>query len=215
MSHAISNEPVRFAAPTVASQLHSFGIAIENAFNATTKKIKEVVTSHIGQGVIGFGLGVGAHKIYEPLTERIIKALGLSAANLPNPFSGFGLGSKILLAPFICVIGPILEEKIFRGDLQDLLKDKLKSFYTNRGFSDSAANTAARVTSVFFSSIIFGVIHFSNALCFWCNPVLFLPQVIAATLMGFIFGFAKEFSGELSLPIGMHIGNNTLAWILM
>jgi membrane protease YdiL (CAAX protease family) len=191
------------------SGVRSFGISVEYAFCATTKKIKDAVTSPVGQGVIGFGLGAGMHKIYGPLTEKIV--LG-AAIILPDPFSGLGLGSKILLTPLICVLGPILEEIMFRGVLQEILKDELKSFYVNRGFSDSGANTASRVTSVFFSSVIFGLIHFANAIVFWCNPVLFLPQVVATTIMGLIFGFAKEFSGELHMPFGMHIGNNTLAW---
>lgn len=55
--------------------------------------------------------------------------------------------------------------------------------------------------------------HFSNALVFWCNPILFLPQVVAATIMGLMFGLAKEFTGDLYMPIGMHMGNNTLAWV--
>lgn len=193
------------------SGVHSFGVSIENAFCATTKKIKDAVVSPVGQGMIGFGLGLGLHKIYSPLTEKIVKFLGVSTI-LPDPFNRLGLGCKIILTPFICVLGPIIEEKFFRGDLQGMLKDKLKSFYVNRGFSDSGANTAARVTSVFFASVIFGLVHFTTAIMFWCNPVLFLPQVVAATIMGLIFGLAKEFSGELHMPFGMHIGNNTLAW---
>ena len=193
------------------SGVRSFSVSVGDAFYTATQKIKDAVTSPVGQGVIGFGLGVGAHKIYGPLTDKIVKFLGVSTI-LPDPFSGLGLDCKILLTPFICVLGPILEEKIFRGDLQGMLKDKLKSFYVNRGFSDSGANTAARVTSVFFASVVFGFIHFTNAIVFWCNPVLFLPQVVSTTIMGLIFGLAKEFSGELHMPFGMHIGNNTLAW---
>jgi membrane protease YdiL (CAAX protease family) len=101
---------------------------------------------------------------------------------------------------------------MFRGDLQGALKDKLHSFYENIGFSNPDATIASRVTSVFFTSVIFGLLHFTNAIMFWCNPILFLPQVVAATTMGLMFSLAKEFSGELHMPIGMHIGNNTIAW---
>src|SRR3990170_5596683 len=211
MSFTVPSTDPFYTANAFLTGVHSFGVSAGEAFNATTQKIKDAVTSPVGQGVIGFGLGVGVHKIYGPLTEKIVKLLGVSTI-LPDPFSGLSLGCKILLTPFICVIGPILEEKMFRGDLQGALKNKLNSFYVNLGLSDSDANTASRVTSVFFASVIFGLIHFTNAIVFWCNPVLFLPQVVAATIMGLVFGLAKEFSGELHMPIGMHIGNNSLAW---
>jgi membrane protease YdiL (CAAX protease family) len=71
------------------------------------------------------------------------------------------------------------------------------------------------VTAVFFSAIIFGSLHFSNALFLWCNPVLLLPQVIATTLLGLMFGGAKEILDGLAMPIGMHMGNNILAVALM
>jgi membrane protease YdiL (CAAX protease family) len=209
MSFAIPNGS--HTASSTRIKTHSFGAALENAFNITTKKIKDAVTSPISQGIVGFGLGLGVHRIYGPLTEKIVKALGISTI-FSDPFSSLGLGHKILLMPLICILGPIIEEKIFRGCLQETLNDKLASFYVNRGFSASTAHTAARVTAVFFASVIFGFIHFTNAIAFWCNPILFLPQVVAATLMGLVFGLAKEFSGELHMPIGMHIGNNTLAW---
>jgi len=207
----VSNINPSYTINTFLTAAHSFGVSVGDALNATAKKIKNALTSPVGQGLIGFGFGVCAHKIYEPLTEEIVKFLGVSTI-LPDPFSDLGLGCKILLTPFICVLGPYLEEKMFREDLQGMLKDKFKSFYVHRGFSDSGANTAACVTSVFFSSVIFGLTHFSNAIVFWCNPVLFLPQVVAATIMGLILGLAKEFSGELHMHFGFHIGNNTLAW---
>ncbi len=161
--------------------------------------------------VIGLGLGAYAHKIYGPLTEKIVKILGVPTG-LPDPFGGLDLLTKLVLTPFVCFLGPISEEQTFRGDLQGTLREKFESYFVNRGFSESTANIAARVTAIFFASVIFGLVHFMNAIVFWCNPILFLPQVVAATIMGLIFGLAKECAGNLDMPIGMHIGNNTLAW---
>ena len=178
-------------------------------YKAATTKARELFTSQITQAFLGFCLGLGMHKIYGPLTNRI-----LSASVAPvDPFKAMHPIQKIVLAPFVCVIGPILEEKLFRGDLQGALKDKFESLYSNRYTSEKITNIAARATAIFFSSVIFGLSHFANALVFWCNPVLFLPQVVATTFMGFLFGLAKEVTGQLDLPIGMHIGNNTLACI--
>ena len=190
--------------------LYSIGAVARESLDDTTQKIKNFVASPGGQFIIGLGIGVCMHVVYAPLTEKIVHLFGISV--MPHdPFNELDVVSKVILSPFICVLGPIMEEFQFRGGLQEVLKSKLNAFYLDLGFSDSAVNIAARVTSVFFTSVVFGLIHFGNAIVFWCNPVLFLPQVIAATFMGFILGFAKEFSGELYMPIGMHIGNNTLA----
>lgn len=188
-----------------------FSVSIEDAFCTVTQKIKDAASSCFGQGIIGFVLGTGAHKIYMPLTDKIIKFLGVSTI-LSDPFNGLALNYKILASPLVCVVAPVLEEQMFRGDLQGMLKDKFKSFYLDKGYSDSVANTAAGVSSVFFASIAFGLMHFTNAIVFWCHPVAFVLQVVAATLMGIVFGLAKEFSGQLHMPLGMHIGNNTVAW---
>ncbi len=211
MSFAITHRNLPCIVGDVVSGLRSFGTAMEDTFHTTTQKIKDAVVSPLGQGVVGFGLGLGAHKVYGPLTDKIVSNFGLTTL-LVDPFAAMSLSSKIFLAPFICVIGPIIEELVFRGGIQGAIKEQLVIFYANLGLSDFAVNIAARITSVFFASVIFGLVHFTNAISFWCSPILFLPQVVAATIMGVAFGLAKEFSGELYMPIGMHIGNNTLAW---
>lgn len=189
---------------------YSFGESIRESIDTTAQEIKNFVASPAGQMIIGLGVGVCLHAVYGPLTERVVHLFGISAIP-PDPFNRLGNVTKVLLSPVICVIGPVIEEVEFRGKLQGMIKDTLESLYVHLGCSDSTATLAARVTSLFFTAIIFGIVHFSNALVFWCNPVLFLPQVIAATIMGLIFGLAKEFSGDISMPIGMHIGNNTIA----
>ncbi len=190
---------------TSSSRKHFFDLP------TTVQEIKDVMVSPFSQTLIGAGLGIAAHRAYMPLTERIVKFLCPSAVSL-NPFSSLSLSDKIFLTPFICILGPALEEIMFRGSLQEILQEKFESFFIGQDFSDSAALTAARVASVFFTAIIFGLVHFTNAIFFWCNPILFLPQVVAATIMGLMFGLAKELTGELHMPIAMHVGNNTLAW---
>jgi membrane protease YdiL (CAAX protease family) len=211
MSFAISSINPSCTTSAITARVSSLRASARDACDETIQKIQDAVTSPIGQGVVGFGLGVGAHKVYGSLTQKIVKGFGVSTV-FRDPFSSLSLGYKILITPFVCITGPILEEKLFRGDLQGMLKGKFESFYVNQGFSESAAHTAARVTSVFFASVVFGLVHFTNAILFWCNPLLFLPQVVAATIMGLIFGLAKEFTGGLHMPIGMHIGNNTFTW---
>lgn len=180
------------------------------------------------QFAAGFILGLGIHKVYAPLTNRIVTAITselelnanfllpsekvVKGTILSNPFTQMSFHRKLLMGPQICILAPILEEVIFRSILQEKLKNDLRLFYANQGLSPKIADITSRVTAIFFGSIIFGLAHFTNALSFQCNPILFLPQVVSATVMGFVFGMAKEFSGDLYLPIGMHMGNNVLAW---
>jgi membrane protease YdiL (CAAX protease family) len=217
MSLATTNHTPSYARNPICEGFHSFRVAAETTFNDTVPKVQDFIGSPIGQGMIGFGLGLGMHLVYGPITERILTAMGyvVSDSGAADPFMSMGLPSKILLMPLICILGPIQEELGFRGGLQGFFKEAFESFYLDRGLQDSSAKMAARVTSVFVTSVIFGLVHFSNAIIFWCNPVLFLPQVIAATIMGLVFGLAKEMTGDLAMPIGMHIGNNTLAWANM
>ncbi|MBS0649576.1 MAG: CPBP family intramembrane metalloprotease, partial [Verrucomicrobia bacterium] len=179
MSLATTNYNPSHARNPICEGFHSFRVAAETTFNDTVPKVQDFIESPIGQGMIGFGLGLGMHLAYGPITERILTAMGyvVSDSGGADPFMSMGLPSKILLMPLICILGPIQEELGFRGGLQGFLKDAFESFYLDRGLENSAANMAARVTSVFVTSVIFGLVHFSNAIIFWCNPVLFLPQV--------------------------------------
>lgn len=194
---------------------HNTDYDIRHSHLAT--KVHQFATSKEGKFVIGLGLGLFAHKVYGPLTTRVVEWLGVSVTDLPNPFAETPWLVKVILTPVICIFGPIVEEVTFRKNLQEKVKFFFTSFYQSHGFSENAAKQTARISSLFFTSVIFGLLHFSNALPFWCNPVVFVPQVVATTLMGFMFGLAKELTGkdtdDLAMPIGMHIGNNTLAWL--
>lgn len=166
-------------------------------------------TSSLFQKILGIGIGINLPKITVPLTNRVLKALGSSLrcsakASLGNiPFL-----SKIIIFSFVCILAPLTEEILFREVVQEKIKNTLNSFYINLDFSDTTAKMAARITSIFFTSVVFGVYHFTNALFFWCHPILFLPQAIAATIVGLGCGIAKEVTGELNMPIAMHMGNN-------
>jgi len=209
--------------------VQSFVLSTKQTFKATIKKLKDDAITMVVQGAIGFGLGLQMYKFYGPLTEKTIRYLGkmpaslllpfvqpskwMMASVLSDPFMGLGLTTKILISPIVCVIGPILEETGFRGFLDRSLKDNTYTFYALKlGLSESIAEIASRISVVVISPIVFGLVHLTNALLFWCNPMLFLPQVIATIIMGVLFSLAREFTGDLYLPIGMHIGNNTLAW---
>lgn len=172
---------------------------------------KEVFSSAVGVG--SFLLGGAYAVVNGAIVTKVIGAYGLKS--ISDPFRTMNLGCKLLAGPFICIMGPIMEEVVFREQLPEKMKTPLFECYKTLGFNESSAKTCARITSVFLSAILFGLVHFTNAIFFCCSPYLFLPQVIAATIAGFTFGLANELSGDLVVPCGMHIGNNTLAWLNM
>lgn len=134
MSFAVKRGDFSSTANEVMFQLHSFKLEVENGLNETIQNIQDVVKSPIGQGVIGFGLGLGLHKIYGPLTQKLLGAVVFGSGVTPDPFRTLGFGSKLLMAPYVCVLAPILEELMFRGGLQEGLKIAFESFYTQLGF---------------------------------------------------------------------------------
>ena len=196
----------------IVNGFYSCGAPLRDACCTMAEKVKEMVTSPVavGQVVLGaVGWGVYGYPISTSLGEKVVAVWGMSDT-FSDSFAEISPRMQILLSPFSCVVGPIIEECAFRGQLQEMLKDKFESFYTDQGFS--SADIAARVTSVFFTAIIFGLLHFSNALFFWRHPVFFLPQVVLAMFGGLISGLSQELSGGLYVPCGIHIANNTLTW---
>src|SRR5262245_45113442 len=102
----------------LADTCRDVGAAIQGAAETTARKIKEFASSRLVQGTIGFGLGMAMPLIYGPITERLVTSLG---ASLTDPFTDMGLGTKIALAPLICIAAPFIEEFAFRGTIQDKL----------------------------------------------------------------------------------------------
>lgn len=205
--------PYNYSVPLVSCS----NVFSQENFDSTIQKVKDIVSNSVVQQLIGFGLGVGMNfvlgKVYLPILNKVTQLVGIPLDSIPqDPLHGMSKMLKVLLSPFICVIGPISEEQMFRGSLQGSLQESFEAFYLKLGVTQSCAHVSSRISAVFFSSVIFGLVHFSNALVFWCNPILFLPQVVAATLMGMVFGIAKEVTGDLHMPIGMHVGNNTFVW---
>ncbi|MDF2549593.1 MAG: Metal-dependent rane protease, family [Chlamydiales bacterium] len=212
MSLAVTNNHSFYLSDAVTSGLHSFGVDLENAYHATAQKIKKVMAFPLVQWAIGLGLGACVHKVYSPLTIRALKVLVGGASIGQSPFIDLAQEGNFYDTFNVCVFIPALEELFFRGLLQGAFKIAFKYLYAKAGLSDLTANIASRVTAIFFASIAFGLYHFSNALSFGCHPIIFLPQVIVATIMGLILGLVYEFSGSLQMPIGLHMGNNIFVW---
>ena len=87
----------------------------------------------------------------------------------------------------IALLAPILEELLFRGAIQGLLQDTLKSPWK----------------AIVISSLIFGIVHM--------NPA----QIPFAFLLGMMFGWLYYRTGSLLPGIVGHVLNNSIATINM
>lgn len=84
------------------------------------------------------------------------------------------------------IIGPIIEEFLFRGILQNWLK-----------------NHCSRLWAVTMSAIIFALFHFS-----YLQGMTNLPLLFTLTALGFLLGFVYEKQGSILTPIALHMTVN-------
>jgi membrane protease YdiL (CAAX protease family) len=157
--------------------------------------IKQIARGAIyGVTAIGTGLGCATLVLGSSKVFQILK---------PNP-TFFPITAtqktliKILYIPVlsyyifsICIVTPILEEIIFRDLIQTkLLKNKVTPFLKSHCSSLAQSQTALKISRIFFTSILFALVHApQNGL------QLFLFHQFGA---GLIFGIAKERDGLFS-----------------
>lgn len=117
------------------------------------------------------------------LITMLLKQAGIKTGTPDFNLSGNRTSDLILLA-YVCVIGPILEETLFRGMILQSL----------RPWGDWFAIVA--------SAILFGLFHLN------------LIQAIPAALMGLALGFVAVKCESILPTILMHIFNNSLSMVL-
>lgn len=142
---------------------------------ATKKFIFLGTFSCIGTGIISTIL----YGIY----AFILKSSGLT---IPEPDFSFPKGTiyLILFLIYVCLLGPVLEEIIFRGFI-------LKSM---RKYGD--------LTAIIVSSILFSMFHLN------------LVQFVNPVLMGIILAFIAIKSESIIPSIIAHIFNNTITFMM-
>lgn len=107
----------------------------------------------------------------EEMTESVITAKSSLAAN-------------ILMYSYVCILGPVIEELLFRG----IILESMKKY--NEWFA------------VIFSSLIFGLMHGN------------VPQAVNGFVVGIVLGAIYVRSGSLVPPCIIHIFMNTLTSLL-
>lgn len=109
-----------------------------------------------------------------------------------------------------CILDPLLEEVVFRGIIQPSIKTCV-NFIATPFFKEATAKKIAVIAAIVFTSLLFGAAHFGNS----SNLLVSLPQVIATSFAGIIYGLEKEFGGGLLETTAHHMTNNTIVWGLI
>lgn len=183
-------------------------IYASDKFFFSCKKIGEVFTTK--KGWLGIGIGRTAFPtIVWPMAGKII-SLTRKNVNVGNVRFGFTNSYRLFCNfPMILIVAPVLEEYIFRGFFQTTIENDYKYRYSQWDNSHSFTPIVAKVVAIFLSSVLFGLAHCFNLLT--VDPKFVLIQVITASILGIFLGSAKELSGSLKVPIGMHFFHNFAA----
>jgi membrane protease YdiL (CAAX protease family) len=115
-------------------------------------------------------------------------------------------GKKLTYSTLIT--GAIVEEVVFRGIAQPILKEWFK-FLAKPFYHDQTTKKIATASAIVFTATAFGLLHFANSR----NPLVTLPQVINCIFFGIVYGIEKETVG-LAVPMGDHIAGNAVAFFL-
>lgn len=128
-----------------------------------------------GAGILALAFGVNI----------LLEPLELSDMGMEATFNA--MRSDVLCILMLCVVGPWLEELIFRdGILRHLTQYGIKP-----------------VWAIVISALLFGLVHGDPA------------QMVPASLLGFVLGLLYVHTGDLSLCLPAHILNNSVAIGLM
>lgn len=118
------------------------------------------------------------------LSDTVVSQMTFLPDLMKETFASLQLGWLGILC--LSVLGPILEELLFRGAITKVLLEKYDS-----------------TTAILLSGMVFGIFHL--------NPV----QVVSATLAGFFFAWLYYKTRNLLPCILIHVFNNSLSVYLM
>lgn len=143
--------------------------------------------------VVGVGLGM----LLVTITFVIARTAGSLTVTGTDSFTGGSFLLWILLF-FVAFVGvAFYEELIYRGIF---ITNAIEGL-TARGYSRPVASAVALLGS----TVAFSLVHVPSALVAGANPGLVAAKTLA---FGGLLGLAYVLTGELALPMGIHLGVN-------
>lgn len=142
--------------------------------------------SHIRFFILGIGLW---------LVQTILMSVILTLIYYISGYQvSFNFGESIAMAPCLysliaIIFGPITEEFLFRGLIQD-------------GLAELSGKKGWKIFAIILTSIFFGCLHQIPA------------QRISAMITGCVFGVIYEKKKDIRYGCMLHIGNNFMATVL-
>lgn len=170
-----------------------FPKAMDNAwFN--TKNAYKHITSETNKRLyfyqaIAFGLSALV-KREQNAKQVVIQVL---IQSLANPWRLAALLFRI------CTVAPIIEEIIFRGFIQEKIRD-IQAYITQGNHN----TTVQKTIRIFLQAILFGLCHYHVA-----QGIDNVAIILATTLLGYLFGTLKEKSQDLWSSMAIHGTHNT------
>ena len=164
-----------------------YGILKVTLRNIETSPKKEKTKIRFSEILLLICITIGSGQIVNIITQIIISSFKmLFNIQINNNVTNLLQESNPLyMIIFAAILGPIMEELIFRKTLMEKL----------RIYGDK--------TAIIYTSIAFGLFH--------CN----LAQIPYAIAVGCILGYAKVKTNSITVPILLHIIINSLSVILM
>lgn len=157
-----------------------------NLPDAESKVVWDIKKGIMFSILIGLGFG-GISFLWIKLVENALSGVGFikqSLDTLEHVSENYSQGSTVLLILTGGVMGPIMEELLFRGIILGLLEKVKKGWF-----------------AVIFSALLFGIAHIA------------FVQVVYTFLMGLIAGAIYLKTRNILWPIIIHITINTVAAI--
>ena len=141
----------------------------------------------------GFGFGLGAVLMSIIFLIELIFGWITIAATFYSVKSHLNIIVPLLVFLFLFICAGMAEEIFARGYL---IKNLAEGFKTNSTGSNKAILFALSLTT-----ILFGLVHLGN-------PSSTLLSIFNLMIIGILFGIGYIYTGELAIPIGLHISWN-------
>lgn len=182
---------------SVATFVSGFGMqlfCIRRAVHLENRRLRDVLSLNLkslnGSWLKAIGLGVVTYVLALACEQLVGQIYTIPSTDPTANFIKTLGGSALYLMVALAVMGPFVEEVIFRGFLYNIVAKYTSSRLTSA--------TAANLTAVIGSAAVFGLMHMNFAA---------LPFYM---VLGAVYAESYRRSGTLVVPIVAHVLNNSV-----
>ncbi len=146
----------------------------------------------------GISAALTTAKMLDPDDVQDVIAILHGIENIP--YSLLKLAAKVAFIGYVAVIGPVLEEAIFRGQLYEEM-DNVHEWI----WGPNANELVQKITRVVINGVLFGAAHLSPFQG-WSN----LPIFVGCSVSGIVLAGLREYTGNAQASCSAHMVNNAL-----